>query len=117
MVHSHVGCEPSGLSFNAIKLNNDDLPHNPCINAGAIMVCSLIKPELDDSDRFTIVKEFWEALSASKKIAYDNTVFLSERCTADTNFALAYMMKSKDAFPKGTDIKRTLEYYFQCCSL
>ena len=98
-VHNHVGCEPSGLSFNAIKLNNKDLPHNPCINAGAIMTCSLIRPDLEDSDRFTTVKSFWEEMSASKRIAYDNTVFLSERNTADTNFALAYMMKSKNAFP------------------
>lgn len=36
-VHKHVGREPSGTSFNKNFLNPDGLPHNPCINSGAIM--------------------------------------------------------------------------------
>ena len=58
----------------------------------------------------------WDKLAVDK-VTYDNTVFLSERNTADTNFALAYLMKSKGAFQPGTDIRRSLEFYFQCCSI
>lgn len=42
---------------------------------------------------------------------------MSERGTADTNYALAYLMRSRGAFPDGVDIKQVLEFYFQCCSL
>lgn len=41
-IDKYVGHEPSGLQYNALKLNPKNLPHNPLINSGAIMVCSLL---------------------------------------------------------------------------
>lgn len=118
-VHQHVGHEPSGVSFNAIHVNPKGLPHNPLINSGAIMVASLIKPELEESARFSYVSKFWQRLAGGKRITYDNATFLSERNTADTNYALGYLMKSKNAFPNNDkiELKEVLEFYFQCCSL
>jgi glutaminase len=51
-VHRYVGHEPSGESFNCIKLSQENKPHNPLINAGAIVSISLIKRNLSPSDRF-----------------------------------------------------------------
>jgi glutaminase len=41
-VHKWVGEEPSGVAFNAPIFDKLGRPHNPMVNAGAIMVCSLI---------------------------------------------------------------------------
>ena len=78
------------------------------------MVASLIRPELDESSRFSFVQNFWSRLAGGKRITYDNTIFLSERNTADTNHALAYLMKSTGAFPgkDKVDLKQVLEFYF-----
>jgi len=116
-VHEHVGREPSGISFNGLVLNDKGLPHNPMINAGAIMTCSLIKPETEMADRFDYVLDKWTELSGGIPAKFNNSVYLSERQTADRNFALGYFMKENKAFPENTNLIETLELYFQCCSI
>ncbi len=116
-VHTHVGREPSGHSFNELALNMKGLPHNPMINAGAMMSCSLIDRENNTADRFDKVNKTWQSLVAGKQMSFNNSVYLSERQTADRNFALAYFMREKNAFPENTNLTETLEFYFQCCSI
>lgn len=116
-VHTHIGREPSGHSFNELTLNEKGLPHNPMINAGAMMSCALLDRESDFADRFDKVNKTWEALCGNKPVSFNNAVYLSERQTADRNFALAYFMREKKAFPENTDLAKTLEFYFQCCSI
>lgn len=116
-VHKHVGREPSGRGFNELTLNNEGLPHNPLINSGAIMMASLIKPECDLADRFEFVSDTWSRLSGNAAMGFNNPVYLSERQTADRNFALGYFMRENRAFPENTDLVEALEFYFQCCSI
>jgi len=116
-VHEHVGREPSGIGFNGLVLNSKGLPHNPMINAGAIMCCSMVQPEQEMADRFEYVLENWTRLSGGLKPNFNNSVYLSERTTADRNFALGYFMKENNAFPAQTNLIDTLEFYFQCCSI
>ncbi|MFD3457869.1 glutaminase A [Streptomyces sp. NPDC058691] len=117
VVHRHVGREPSGRGFNELTLNSDGLPHNPMINSGAIMSCSLIRPQQDTADRFDYVAETWRRLSGGGTVGFNNAVYLSERRTADRNFALGYFMREHGSFPEGTDLVETLEFYFQCCAI
>ena len=116
-VHRHVGREPSGQSFNELALNPKGLPHNPMVNAGAIMSTSLIKPDLDIADRFDQVAGTWRRLTGGGQVGFNNAVYLSERQTADRNFALGYSMRESGAFRPGVDLQQTLEFYFQACSI
>jgi glutaminase len=116
-VHQHVGREPSGRSFNELALNPKGLPHNPMVNAGAIMTTSLIRPAEDIADRFDHVAATWRRLAGGGRPGFNNAVYLSERQSADRNFALGYSMRESGAFPPGTDLTQTLEFYFQSCSI
>jgi glutaminase len=116
-VHEHVGREPSGRSFNELALNPKGLPHNPMVNAGGIMTCSLIQPQADIADRFDLVAETWRRLAGGRRPGFNNAVYLSERQTADRNFALGYSMRESGAFRPDTDLVTTLEFFFQGCSI
>ena len=72
VVHKHVGQEPSGVAFNAVILNNEGLPHNPLINSGAILIASLLRPDLGWSGRFEYILNMWKAMAGGKRFDYDN---------------------------------------------
>ncbi len=117
-VHKHIGKEPSGHGFNVIALNPQNLPHNPLINAGAIMACALLKSHLDIADRFDYVMKIWKSLNGGiVSPRFNNAIYLSEKNTADRNFALAHFMREKKAFPRTVNLTEVLEFYFQCCSI
>lgn len=129
VVHRHVGHEPSGASFNELALSKTNLPHNPLINAGAIMCSSLVgltmrgaaaespDPRGWKGRRFDYVVDRWTALAGGERPRFSTPVYLSERETADRNYALAYFMRESGAFPEGADLEDVLEFYFQCCSV
>jgi len=84
------------------------------------MTCSLLKPELAPADRLDYVLDVWSNLAGKingQRVGFCPATYLSELNTADRNFALAYYMKDVYAFPEGTDLQKTLEFYFQCCSI
>ena len=116
-VHAHVGREASGHGFNAITLNDKNLPHNPMINAGAIACCGLIEPHRPLSDRFRIIEQTWRSLAGGGEVGFDPAVYASERETGDRNYALAYFMRENGVFPEDTDVREVLDLYFQICSL
>ena len=121
-VHQHIGREPSGRGFNAYVLQADNRPHNPMINAGAIMCASLIQRGLPTFKRFRHVAECWRALTGGPSPRFDAYMAMEEDRTGDRNRALAYMMKNEGAFPGGedfedSDLRASLELYFKTCSL
>ena len=59
----------------------------------------------------------WKRAAGGNQPSFNNAVYLSERATADRNFALGYFMRENNSFPANTKLIETLEFYFQCCSI
>uniref|UniRef100_A0A7E4UNM0 glutaminase n=1 Tax=Panagrellus redivivus TaxID=6233 RepID=A0A7E4UNM0_PANRE len=117
-VHHFVGQEPSGRLFNEICLDSKNRPHNPMVNSGAIIVSSLIQSKMNMADRFDYMLSQYRKISGGEYVGFNNAVFLSERLTADRNYALAYYMKENKCFPpEVTSMTDALDFYFQLCSL
>ncbi|XP_071760049.1 glutaminase 2b [Centroberyx gerrardi] len=116
-VHRYVGMEPSGLKFNKLSLDEEDKPHNPMVNAGAIVISSLIKPGSNKAEKFDYVMEFVKKMAGQEYVGFSNATFQSEKETGDRNFAIGYYMKEKKCFPEGADMIDALDFYFQLCSI
>jgi glutaminase len=116
-VAEHINTEPSGKQFNALEFDEDNKPHNGMINAGAIMSTSLVKADQVEDARYAYILNTWKKMLGDNKIGFDNEVYMGEKRTANRNYALAHLMQDNDVFPKGTDIEKTLQLYFQSCSI
>ncbi|XP_035988497.1 glutaminase kidney isoform, mitochondrial isoform X2 [Fundulus heteroclitus] len=116
-VHSFIGKEPSGLRFNKLFLNEDDKPHNPMVNAGAIVCTSLIQHHASNAEKFDYVMNFLKKMAGNEYVGFSNATFQSERESGDRNFAIGYYLKEKKCFPEGTDMTSVLDLYFQLCSI
>ncbi|XP_015111201.1 glutaminase liver isoform, mitochondrial isoform X2 [Diachasma alloeum] len=121
VVHQYVGQEPSGRNFNELVLDHNKKPHNPMINAGAILVCSLlkslIKPEMTLAEKFDFTMNYFERLAGGENLGFNNAVFLSEREAADRNYALGFYMREHNCYPDKTNLREIMDFYFQCCAM
>ena len=71
-VHKWVGEEPSGVAFNAPIFDKLGRPHNPMVNAGAIMVCSLI---IHQNKGVKDIIDFYERASDSDRPVLDTNLY------------------------------------------
>ncbi|KAH9490572.1 hypothetical protein Btru_034153 [Bulinus truncatus] len=117
VVHQYVGQEPSGQAFNTIGLDPKNRPHNPMVNAGAVVICSLLKQGMNLADKFDYNQQKLRQLAGNEFVSFNNSIFLSERQTADRNFAIGYYLKEKQCFPRGANLHELLDFYFQLCSV
>ncbi|XP_027398044.1 glutaminase liver isoform, mitochondrial isoform X4 [Bos indicus x Bos taurus] len=112
-VHKFVGKEPSGLRYNTLSLNEEGIPHNPMVNAGAIVVSSLIKMDCNKAEKFDFVLQYLNKMAGNEYMGFSNATFQSEKETGDRNYAIGYYLKEKKCFPKGVDMMAALDLYFQ----
>lgn len=131
-----VGVEPSGRMFNDMSLLADGRPFNPMVNSGAMMTCAVLAsgyPDLVSRDSpkgsppvqgEELCKEvlipLWSRLCGNNllgAVGFDDETFLSERSTADTNLAIAYLLRGRTGLPGNVNIGTMLDLYFRACSV
>jgi glutaminase len=112
-VESEIGVEPSGDPFNSIRLNAENHPFNPMVNAGAIACSGLIREAKGDG-AFEYIRQALGRF-AGRELAIDEAVFASESTTGDRNRAIGYLLRNNTVI-KG-DVGAVLEVYFRQCAV
>ena len=116
-VFSKVGMDPSGDPFNSIRkleTSSRRKPYNPMINAGAIVVSSMIKGN-DAKHKFERLLEFFKLITEDSTLELNSKVYLSESETGNKNRAMGYYMKAEGLITG--NVEEALEVYFKQCSI
>jgi len=110
-----VDVEPSGDPFNHLSLleQENGIPRNPLINAGALVVCDVLISSLKNpkSEFLKYVQE----IANDTTIQYDKNVAASEKSTGFKNYAAAYLLKSYGNLKNEVEV--VLDFYFHQCAL
>lgn len=116
-VFEKVGREPTADPFNSImrlEMVKPHRPQNPLINAGALVVLSLLPPR-DATARYLFVQDWARRLSGNPDLTAHEPTYLSEKGTGDRNRALAYFMHGVGTLEG--DVEDILDSYFHQCAL
>ena len=101
-VESAIGVEPSGDPFNSIRLNAENHPFNPMVNAGAI-ACSGLIHEAKGDGAFEYIRQALGRF-AGRDLGVDDAVYASESATGDRNRAIAYLLRTNAVLKDNVDV-------------
>ena len=114
-IWERLGVEPSGTAFNSlVQLENDNgIPRNPFINAGAIVISDILISNLSNPKEDLLA--FIRNLSGNNDINYSAKIAASEKSVGYRNIALCNFIKSFGNIKN--EPSKVLDFYFDLCSL
>ncbi len=110
-----VGVEPSGNPYNSLVQLEDEngIPRNPLINAGAIVVCDILLSRFEHPLRELL--DFIKSICDHEEVDYNLFVARSEKSIGYRNVALCNYLKSLGNLEN--EPEDVLDFYFTMCSL
>ena len=75
-----------------------------------------MKPEMSGAEKFDEINNYIKRMAGDEYVSFNNSIFLAEREVSDRNYALSYYMKENKCFPKGSNIKDCIDFWYQVIS-
>ncbi len=112
-VFSKVAMEPSGAAFSELTTLSDfdEKPNNPFINAGAIVIASMLASKMS----FAEYLEFIRRITNNDSIDVNEAVYRSETETNDRNRSLSWELNRLKLLRTTPD--EALDFYTLTCSI
>ena len=109
-VESWVGAEPTSAPADTFSLlpASSQSPHprpiNPCLDAGAVVIASLLgRLYKDNGSRFAHVLSSLRRWSGGRRVGFSNTTFLEQKEARLRTLATAFYCKGAGCFPSTAD--------------
>ncbi len=112
-VFNRIGMEPSGAPFSELTTLGEfpNQPSNPFINAGAIVLTSLLATRFSFEDFLAFVRN----LCGNSQLQLNEAAFASEMAHSERNHSIAWELKRLKLLESGVD--QSLEFYTRLCSI
>ncbi|MCD2191823.1 glutaminase A [Actinomycetospora endophytica] len=111
----HVGVEPSGDPYNSISFDEErNRPHNPMVNAGALVATSLIRGRTPE-EKVGRLLERLRLFSGNTELHVDAETLDQQLKVNDRNLATSYLMRSLGMLHG--NIEDNILVYLSVCSV